>query len=484
MDIGSVTRRSDVYPRSAGTGSMSAMMRNGRSALGHFARDTRGDVAMLFGLMALGLFMMIGLAVDYARFINARNQTIAATDAAVLAAARVLQTNGGNQAAALDAAKTYYLAATKNRIGLKSDSIGFAVTDNATAIVTTGNATIATPFMGLGGTKSLPILHSDGSDYSKAVIAAGGNSQTNLEIGMMLDISGSMSSGTKLADMKAAANDLVDIVVWDDQSKYTSRLAIVPFSGDVLPTSSLFQYATGVSSTSSSTVSYTVTSGKKSTTYTYKSTPCVAERPGKDYTDTTPGTGHYVLREFTSNGACIISSTGMVQPMTNDKTTLHNKIKNLVAGGSTAGHVGTAWTYYMLSPNWASGLPSGSKPVAYGADKTKKIAVLMTDGAYNMEHDSKGVLVGSSGAGSSVNGIDSAQQAVSVCTSMKNNGIEIFTVGFDFGSLTAAEKQTAIYTLSNCATDASHFYNSQTGDALKAAFRDIALKIASLYLSQ
>ena len=65
-----------------------------------FAGDARGDVAILFGLMALVLFAMIGLAIDYGRFVNARSQTIAATDAAVLAGARALQTNGGDQAAA------------------------------------------------------------------------------------------------------------------------------------------------------------------------------------------------------------------------------------------------------------------------------------------------------------------------------------------------------------------------------------------------
>ncbi len=59
------------------------------------------------------------------------------------------------------------------------------------------------------------------------------------------------------------------------------------------------------------------------------------------------------------------------------------------------------------------------------------------------------------------------------------NHIEIYTVGFQLGG-----NQTAINTLSYCATDSAHFYNSSTGDALKAAFRDIALKISTLYLSQ
>lgn len=459
-----------------------------------FSDDTRGDVAILFGLMSLALFAMIGLAVDYGRYINARSQTIAATDAAVLAGARALQTNGGDQAAAIEVAKAYYDQATKNRIPLMNDTIGFTISDNATAMVTTGNATLATPFMGFAGTTSLPILHADGSDYSKAVLAVGGNAQLNLEISMMLDISGSMGEGTKLQDMKDAANDLVDIVVWDDQSKFSSRVAVVPFSGDVLPTASLFLAATGQSNTSTPTpVTYTVTSGggrnKRSTDYVYYPTACVGERAGQDYTDTAPGLNHYMLREYTSRpsrtdapknmGPCSIDSSGELLPLTKNKTSLHSKINSLVDGGNTAGHVGTAWAYYMLSPKWASVLPTASQPVAYGTPDTQKIAVLMTDGEYNQEHDSKGVATGSSGAGSSVNGTDSPYQAKAICQDMKNKGIEVYTVGFDLGG-----NATAIDTLSKCASDASHFYNSATGDALKAAFRDIALKISTLYLSQ
>ncbi|MBN9354047.1 MAG: pilus assembly protein, partial [Hyphomicrobium denitrificans] len=120
----------------------------GSRAVEKFSRDTRGDVAILFGLMALVLFAMIGLAVDYGRFVNARSQTIAATDAAVLAGARALQTNGGDQAAALRVAQSYYAQATKNRLSLSNDTINFAIADNATAMVTTGNAVITTPFMG------------------------------------------------------------------------------------------------------------------------------------------------------------------------------------------------------------------------------------------------------------------------------------------------------------------------------------------------
>ncbi|MBA2125550.1 VWA domain-containing protein [Hyphomicrobium methylovorum] len=458
-----------------------------------FSKDTRGDVAMLFGLMALAIFMMIGLAVDYGRFINARSQTIAATDAAVLAAARALQTNGGDQNAALAVANAYYSQAVQNRIGVYNDTINFQIADKATAVVTIGNATVKTPFMGLAGTKSLPILHADGTDYSKAVLAVGGNAELNLEISMMLDISGSMcdrapsdsqppcASATKLDAMKAAAADLVDIVVWADQSKFKSRVAIVPFSGDVRPTADLFQFATGQSQTSSpSNVVYSVKKNNRTTNYTYKPSPCVAERPGKIYTDAKPASGNYILREFTDDGNCVVASTATVMPMTNDKTELKNRISSLAAKGATAGHVGTAWTYYMLAPNWADKMPAISKPTAYKTANTQKIAILMTDGEFNSEHDSKGVTTTETGAGSSVNATSSSEQAKAICKEMKkNDNIEIYTVGFQLGG-----NSTAIDTLSNCATDASHFYQSSTGDALKAAFRDIALKISTLYLSQ
>jgi hypothetical protein len=35
---------------------------------------------------------------------------------------------------------------------------------------------------------------------------------------------------TKIDAAKSAAKDLVDIVIWNDQSQYTSRIALAPFA--------------------------------------------------------------------------------------------------------------------------------------------------------------------------------------------------------------------------------------------------------------
>jgi hypothetical protein len=53
----------------------------------------------------------------------------------------------------------------------------------------------------------------------------------SLEISLMLDLTGSICDPcTKIDDLKAAAKDLVDIVIWDDQTAYSSRVALSPFA--------------------------------------------------------------------------------------------------------------------------------------------------------------------------------------------------------------------------------------------------------------
>ena len=49
--------------------------------------DERGNVALLFGLMALPLFVLMGGAVDYGTAVSVSSELQAASDAAVLAAA-------------------------------------------------------------------------------------------------------------------------------------------------------------------------------------------------------------------------------------------------------------------------------------------------------------------------------------------------------------------------------------------------------------
>ena len=451
-----------------------------RSRIAGFSQDAAGDVAMMFGLMTFVMFGMIGAAVDLGRWLNARDQTVAAVDSAVLAAARALQTNGGDQAKALAVAQKFYTEGVKGRLKSKTDNITFKMAENGTAVTGQGSATISTPFMGILGVKELPLLKVSGAEFGMAKLAVGGNAETNIEISLMLDVSGSMGEGSKLADMKDAAKDLVDIIVWADQSEYTSKIALVPFSGDVRPPSTWVAPLQAISSVTDPLWPATRTKVKWGNNYVYTKTRCVAERAGANkHTDVFAGLGNYVMAAYTSTGNCSTPATGVVRPLSNDKAAIKSNITNLTLGGGTAGHIGTAWAYYMLSPKWGSLLTGLSLPVAYGTAETKKFAILMTDGEYNYTYDNTGVPTSATGAGNSANGNSSSAQALATCNQMKQDGIEVYTVGFDLGG-----NVNAINTLKNCASDNSKAYTADTGEELKQAFRDISLKISSIYLSK
>jgi Flp pilus assembly protein TadG len=446
-----------------------------------FGSSEHGNIGMMFGLAVIPFTLFVGAGVDIGRWLHARQETISAMDAAVLAGARALQLDSSNTSAAVTVAKSFYSENTKGRLALLDDSIAFSAADNNTTFRSNGNAHIETPFLALANVKSLPLLKSNGTEYSKAVLSAGGKSETSIEISVMLDVTGSMK-GDKFTDMKTAATDLVNIVIPDSTSGNKVKIAVVPFAEGVRLPSSANAAARG-NPANPLKVPYTYWNGNKNVTadYTYTPTGCVAERTGTNkYTDVAPGAGNYVLTVYDYTGdnavACELTADDEVLPLTSNKTTLTNKIKNLDLSGTTAGQIGTAWAWYTLSPNW-NALWSSSPAQAYSPGKLQKIAVLMTDGEYNTEYDAKGIKTGETGAGNAANS-DSTTQARAVCAAMKKAGITVYAVGFDLGG-----NQTATTTLSGCATDSTKFYNTTTGDQLKQAFRDIALKINQLYLT-
>lgn len=485
MSINHVERPGSV-PALKGESRQGCGSRKRLPGLSGFVRAEDGGVATTFAIASLGMMALIGGAIDLGRVVSSRDKAQEVMDAAVLAGAQTFQTNGGNAAAATAVAQKYYDQNIKSVVFVNSSTPAiFSFSTTSSTLTGSFTGSVATPFISFCCTSSFPV-----SARSAATLAVGGNAETNLEISMMLDVSGSMA-GQKLLDLKSAANDAIDILVWADQTKYTSKVALVPFSGDVRPAPEMFRVVTDGSTADPLRVN---SNGNK---YDYYKTECVAERSGNNkYNDAAAGRGSYVLVQRSRSDSCSTPGGGTnrvneVLALTANKTTLHDRINRLQNGGATAGQVGTAWAYYMLSPNWATtqgwqaAVGADSVPKAYGTDKLSKIAVLMTDGEFNSEHDANGITVGDSGSGNAVNtgrpanNSGSPDQAKAICADMKSKGIEVYTVGFQVSS-----NQTAISTLSDCATDAAHFYKAENGDQLRQAFRNIALKISDLYVSK
>lgn len=432
-------------------------------SLARFNADERGTVAMVFGLTAMVLVLFIGASVDMGRWLHAQSETRAAVDSAVLAGSRALQVTGGDTAAALSTARAYYVANTQHRPKLQSDKIEFVVDAANKSVTASGTAYIETPFLRIANVTRLALWKDGGAESSSATTEVGSGTG-EVEIAIMLDTTGSMS-GQKLADLKTAAKDLLDIVLPEGQSSV--RVAIAPFAEAVRPGT----YLTRVRGNKPSTIKVRDNSGSLRT---YSLTSCVSERTGADaYTDASPDGTSVVSPVYTRSGSCTPGAA--IVPLTTDKARLASTVDSLTASGSTAGHIGTAWAWYLLSPKWANVWGGASAPGAYGDGKVRKIAILMTDGEYNIQYDANGIMTSSTGA-PAVNGASDVQ-ARRVCGAMKEQGIEVYTVGFGL------DTANAIDTLQTCASNASTAYLAQDGLQLRSAFRDIAVKLSPLHLT-
>jgi Flp pilus assembly protein TadG len=514
-------------------------------------RSDDGAVAIIFALCVIPLMALIGAAVDGVRWQSARQKTAIAIDSAVLVGARHMQATG-DTAAALQAARDAYAANIIGRAAVASDTVDFAMSDNNTAVVSTGESFLQTAFLPVVGIEKLALV-----SQAKATYVSTLGQGSNLEVALMLDVTGSMcndgqgpcTSGTKLDGLRQASEDLVNIVLADNTNTVsTSRIAVVPFStrirvepdsGSGARMTQLTNMpatwsgwmrecvaSTGTSSTTESNGNWVCTQVADTYRANQKIMPCVAERVyGSswnnsdviDYTDDAPGPGAWLTAHggdrapyfydstdnipvpsanaggsasepathwnYASGGYCAdVPDSNEVIPLSADKTMLRARLQGLQAGGATSGAAGTVWAWYMLSPKWAGIWTGGSAPGSYsdlttmnsyGAPKLRKVAVLMSDGVYNALRSVKDWPA-----------TQVSNHAKQVCTAMKAAGIEIYSVAFDLDSLPATDRAIAEDVLKSCGTDLNHFYSTLTVAELKAAFRDIALKVSPIRLTQ
>ena len=154
-------------------------------------------------------------------------------------------------------------------------------------------------------------------------------------------------------------------------------------------------------------------------------------------------------------------------PLTSNRLQLENKIDSYQASGWTAGHIGLAWGWYLVSPDWAGIRPAASAPRAYDPIHTLKVVILMTDGEFNTSYDN-----GPQNA-------TSTDQALFLCNNMKEAGkdIQIYTVAFQ----APPEAQA---TLQTCASAAGDYFDAVDGATLRASFQEIASRMQSLRLAK
>ena len=412
-------------------------------------RDTEGAVAVVFALLLTVICGFVALAVDFGRLVAVTSRLEQTLNTAALAGAKML-----DQDDASDSDITQRVTAFVNAQG-PTLGIPPAVLATLSVSIDRGNSSVTANAQGNMATNFASVIGKATVGINKSATVV--YKMKDVELAMVLDTTGSMadvpSSDTqpKIDSLKSAANIVVDTLYSQAINDRGIRIAIAPFSSGV-----------NAGSYGSSTISGA-------------GAICAVERLGTDNATDAGPYGADKLRDWsplmssgnTCPAASIIPLTGRGQ-INNIKST----INSFTAGGSTAGHIGAAWGWYMLSPNWNGIFTGSAQPGPYNDPNTSKNLVLMTDGLFNTSYLT-GLAPGTAPATS-----ESYGQFDTLCTNMKAQGINIYTIGFGLDDPNASTE------LSNCASSPANFFPVANGTQLHAAFATIVAKLNQLRISK
>jgi Flp pilus assembly protein TadG len=186
------------------------------SVLKRFMHDSKGSVAMLFGLSLLPILAGTGVAIDYSRASNSRQAFQSAADAAALAGAKARSVS---DAEAEKVAKQVFDANLK-----MSGYTGFVVPTikfiDKSGLRVTGNTKLANTFLPIVGIKNADVSYN--AEANLAAATAGGCGCAGDEIALVLDNTGSMSK-----DMQALRDASIAFV--DKAMVGKTKISVVPF---------------------------------------------------------------------------------------------------------------------------------------------------------------------------------------------------------------------------------------------------------------
>jgi len=406
-------------------------MPRGLSLIARFRSDRSGAVALIFALSVISLFGIVGFAIDASRAYSLSSRLSAVLDSAALAAAKLLDHENATDAQVQERAIAM-LNAHLGALHVPGVTLGTpnVIPDRANSAVEINvDIVMPTSFAQVIGVPSFSFNRS-----SKVAFQ-----QQRIELALVLDVTGSMNSGGRLAAMKIAAKNVVDALI-DPASAVQSRISLVPYSAAV-NVGTYKDIASGGDSLDG----------------------CVMERlyePSRDTDDVSGGTRNFAVNgqlnsDTNSRYAC---PPAVMAPLSNSPATLKDTIDSYGAAGWTAGHIGLAWGWNTISPNWASVFTGGSAPGPYGDSRYIKAILLMTDGNFNTSY--------TAGTTDAEQTSESTARTNALCSAIKARNVIVYAVAFQ----APVEAENL---LRNCATSVQHFYDANNSAQLIAAFKAI-----------
>ncbi|MBX9590296.1 MAG: hypothetical protein K2X43_13395 [Hyphomonadaceae bacterium] len=185
-----------------------------------FHGDERGVVAVLFAITFAGLFLMAAIAIDYGRTEAELVRVQNAVDAAALAASHRLgladQNTSGPQKA-----DAYFKANMA-----KHPNVG--TLDNVTLDAANGQVSARAKGTMLTSLLKAAGIHELGFRANSTIKRGTGS----IEVALVVDNSGSMA-GTYIADLRTAAQSLVNVLFTGFEGTSRVKIGVVPFAGSV-----------------------------------------------------------------------------------------------------------------------------------------------------------------------------------------------------------------------------------------------------------
>ena len=177
-----------------------------------FQESQSGTVAIIYALIALTLFILIGGALDFSKH---RTQSVIVQTALDATALHMLQEFDLEETEFQAEARNFF---DSNLSGFDALIDDFSIERTRTEVVTQATAQVETFFLGLIGIETLDVFR----------IAQGALSSETREIALVLDTTGSMQ-GQRIANLISASNLLLDNLESNTTSMATIRVGIVPF---------------------------------------------------------------------------------------------------------------------------------------------------------------------------------------------------------------------------------------------------------------
>jgi Flp pilus assembly protein TadG len=388
----------------------------------------------MFALAIVPIIGFVGAAVDFSRGNAARTAMQASLDATALMLSR-------------DAANM-----TPAEITTKATSLFNAQFDRPEVANPQVTAVLTSPQQGsfildISASGNVPttftrILGHEQLDISSAAQVKWGVKK--LELALVLDNTGSMSSNGKMTELKTASKNLLTKLQTAAKQLGDIKVAIIPFD-------KIVKIGTGFAG--SGFINYALHNIQQA-----QWQGCVQDRDQpNDTLDTTPVSGDTA----TQYPAVNCSTITQIMPLTDifdstGFTNLNNKIDAMNPAGNTNVTIGLVWGWHALSK---------SEPMTDGSDPAPdkdKVIVLLTDGNNTQNRWTT--------SGSAIDA-----RTAAACTNVKAANIKIYTVRVIDGDATL---------LTNCATKPNMYYNVNQASELNNVFSSIAQNLANLRIAK